>query len=270
MRYTLPRPLAKTLLALGLLAPLATAIEPPSTGRVTDAELTRRIQTVLSADSVLRGRSLVVSVVDGVAVVGGPVASNEESARIGQLLKVVPDLSDVKISAWVPAIEDPLKKQIANRLKEREAPASQPNNRLVSNEPRPVARVVVQRYEPPVPALSLLNDPLPKTLSAVPARNDAAYSPLPAPAPAAPDGPPQYPTIPPPAVPVAPGQDVDSAIDAVRKGEPRFANLTVQIRSGTVTVAGSAAGAEDAWDFIAKVRKVPGVDRVVLGRMDAP
>lgn len=267
MRPNRPQPFAKTLLAFGLLAPLATAIEPPTFGRVSDAELSRRVQTVLSSDSVLKGRSLVVSVVDGVAVVGGPVATTDESVRIGQLLKVVPDLTDVKVSAWVPAIEDTLKKKIADRLRE---PESKTPNRLVSNDPRPPVRVTVQRYEPPVPALSLLNDPLPKVPPPNPARSDAAYSPLPAPAPAAPDGPPQYPTIPPPAVPVAPSQDVESAIDTVRKGESRFANLTVQLKAGTVTVGGSAAATDDAWEFIAKVRKVPGVDRVVMGRIDAP
>jgi BON domain len=250
--------------ALGLFAPLATAIEPPPAVRVADAELTRRIQTVLAADSVLQGRSLVVSVVDGVAVVGGPVASNEESARIAQLLRVVPDLTDVKVSAWVPTIEDPLKKQLADRLRE-----ASPPNRLVSHESRPAARVTVQRFEPPAPAVALLADPLTKS-STEPKRTDAAYSPLPAPVPAAPDGPPQYPTIPPPAVPVAPGQDVETALDAVRKGEARFARLTAEVKAGVVTVGGSAGDAADAWDFVAKVRKVPGVDRVVLARIDLP
>ena len=251
MRYTLPKPFAKTILVLGMFVPVTNAIEPPPAGRVTDAELTRRVQTVLSADSILKGRSLVVSVVDGVAVVGGPVATADESARIGQLLRVVPDLTDVKVSAWVPAIEDTLKKKIADRLRE---PESKQPNRLVSNDPRPSARVTVQRYEPPAPALSLLNDPLPKVPPTGAPRTDAAYSPLPAPAPAAPDGPPQYPTIPPPSVPVAPAQDVETAIDTVRNGEARFASLTVQLRAGTVTVGGSAGASEDAWEFVARVR----------------
>ncbi len=254
------RPRIWTCAALAWLAPVAAA-EPP---RPADAELTRRVQTVLAADSVLKDRALVVSVVDGVAVVGGPVASQEESARVERLLRVVPDLADVKVSAWVPTIEDPLKKRIADRLNGAAVP-----NRLVSTDPKPAARVTVRAYEPPAPAVALLADPLPKT-SAEPKRSDAAYSPLPAPVPAAPEGPPQYQTIPPPAVPVAPGQDVEAALDAVRRGEGRVARRTTGVKAGVVTVGGAAGDAADAWDFVAQVRKVPGVDRVVLARIDLP
>lgn len=264
MRTTLRIRLARSALALAWLAPAAAAIEPPTPTRTSDAELTRRIQTVLGADATLKSRSLVVSVVDGVAVVGGPVASNEESARVEKLLRVVPDLTDVKLSVWVPAIEDPLKKRINDRLGGTPAP-----NRLVSIEPRPAARVTVQPYEPPAPSVALLTDPLPKSATGLKS-TDSAYSPLPAPVPAAPAGPPQYPTIPPPAVPVAPGQDVEAALDAVRNSEVRFARLTAEVKAGVVTVSGAAADAADAWEFVAKVRKVPGVDRVVLARIDLP
>lgn len=258
--------LSLSALALGLLVSAARSIEPPTT-RVSDLELTRRVQTVLTTDSVLKSRSLIVSVVDGVAVVGGPVASDDESARIVQVLKVVPDLVDVKVSAWVPAIDDPLKRKIADRLNGIESPP--PTRRLTSIEPRPAARVTVQRHEPPLPGVAFLGDPFPKA-TAPRTKLDAAYSPLPAPVPAAPDGPPQYPTIPPPAVPVKPSQDVASAIEAVRTSEARYAGLTVDVTAGAVTVAGAVTHADIAWEFVAAVRKVPGVDRVVMGRLNLP
>lgn len=244
------------------------AIEPPAKGRASDAELTRSVQAVLAADSKLSARSLIVSVVDGVAVIGGPVASADESTRIGQLLRVVPGLTDVKISVWVPAIEDPLKKQVVDRLRgvSGVSEASTPN-RLVSKEPRPAARITVQRYEPPPPEFALLNDPLPKSPVEL-KRSDAAYSPLPAPVPAAPPGPPQYPTIPPPAVPIQPAQDVASAIEELRRADPRYAGLSVQMQAGFVTIRGQVVNAEDSWDFIASVRKVPGVERVLIGRIE--
>jgi osmotically-inducible protein OsmY len=254
-----------TLLTLFLLAPLARGIEPPAAGRVSDAELTRRVQTVLQTDAVLKARSLIVSVVDGVAVVGGPVASRDESDRIGQLLRVVPDLTDVKVSAWVPAVEDPLKKKIAEKFRGVEQPTRAP-----AADPRPSGQVVVQRAAPAAPAVPLLQDPVARSEKPLPSRAASGYSPIPAPAPPAPEGPPQYPTIPPTAVPVAPNQDVEAAIEDVQRGQTRFAGLTARVRAGVVTIDGTVNDPEDGWAFAAEVRKVPGVDRVVLGRITAP
>lgn len=252
-----------TIVTLLLLTPLARGIDPPKPA--TDAELTQRVQTVLAADSVLKARSLIVSVVDGVAVVGGPVASADESARISQMLRVVPGLSDVKVSTWVPAIEDPLKKKIADRLKGREEPTNV--NRAVAADPRPNGKVVVQRFAPTLPTVPFLLDPIPQAAKPLAPRTDSAYSPIPAPPPPAPDGPPQYPTIPSPAVPVTPKQDVASAIEEVRKDQAKFSGLTVKVQAGTVTIDGRVTDPEDAWELAALVRKVPGVDRVVLGQI---
>lgn len=252
-----------TIVALLLLTPPARGIDPPKPA--TDAELTQRVQTVLAADSVLKARSLVVSVVDGVAVVGGPVASADESARIGQLLRVVPGLSDVKVSAWVPVVEDPLKRKIADRLNGREQPAAE--GRTVAADPRPSGKVVVQRFAPALPPVPFLSDPVPAAAKPLSPRTDSAYSPVPAPPPPAPAGPPPYPTIPSPAVPVTPKQDVAAAIEDVQKDQPRFAGLTTKVQAGTVTIDGAVTDPEDAWAFAALVRKVPGVDRVVLGQI---
>ena len=250
-------------LTFGLGIHSARGIEPPTAPRPGDGELTRRVQSALASDPNLKHRSLVVSVVDGVAVVGGPVASSEESTRVDRLVRAIPDLTDVKLSTWVPTIEDPIKKRITEQLRGDSV-------RPPVGESRPIARVTVQRYEPPIPTIAFLGDPLPTLLTqAEPKRSDAAYSPLPAPLPAPPVGPPQYPTIPPPAVPIAPAQDLDAALAALRKEDARFAGLTVQHRAGTVTVAGST-DPDITWEFISRVRKVPGVDKVLLGRMNAP
>ena len=270
MRTDLTRLRVKTLCTLFLLAPAVRGFDPPQvSGVTTDAELTQRVQTVLNADAVLKSRSLIVSVVDGVAVVGGPVASADESARIRQLLQVVPGLSDAKVSAWVPAVEDPLKQKIAERLKNRDVPAAA-SNRVAHADPRPNGRVVVQRYTPPAadrPSIPLLLEPISQGRTTLPRRTDSAYSPAPAPAPPAPDGLPQYPTIPPPAVPVTPKEDVATAVEVVRASQTRFEGLTARAQSGVVTIDGTATEPDDAWEFAALVRKVPGVDRVVLGRI---
>ncbi len=274
MRITTPI-FALGIAILGLLAASARATPPEKNTLTADQELTLRIQTVLSTDSVLRSRNLIVSVVDGVAVIGGPLSSSAESEHLNQILKVVPGLSAVKLSVWIPEIEDPLRKQIADRLNgvTPQRPVSIPTpitpipNRLVSKEPATAAKVRIERYEPPVPMMALLLDPKPNAITR-PKVIDSAYSPLPAPIPAAPAGPPQYPTIPPPAVPVVPGQDLDSAIEAVRKGDARFRDLTTQHQAGMITVGGSVTEFDDVWEFIRQVRKVPGVDRVVMGQLN--
>ncbi len=56
-----------------------------------------------------------------------------------------------------------------------------------------------------------------------------------------------------------------AAVAAVRAADARFARLTVEVKpDGGLFVTGSAAKAEDAWDFAGALRKVPGVARVAL------
>src|SRR5262249_38911947 len=85
---------------------------------------------------------------------------------------------------------------------------------------------------------------------------------LPMPSPAA-----AYPTIPPPAVPTAPGS-VAAGLAALRANRPRFAGLTVDLKAGAAVIAGRATRSADVWDFADAVRKLPGVDRVIVGPVD--
>jgi hypothetical protein len=78
-----------------------------------------------------------------------------------------------------------------------------------------------------------------------------------------------YPTIPAPAVPTRPADSVEAAVAELRRN-PRFAGLTVAVTEGTATIAGVAARDDDPWALAAAVRKLPGVDRVVVGAVKAP
>jgi hypothetical protein len=59
--------------------------------------------------------------------------------------------------------------------------------------------------------------------------------------------------------------DVRAAVVAVRKTDPRFARLAVELKpDGVLLVSGWSAKAADAWDFAARLRTIPGIKQVAL------
>jgi hypothetical protein len=261
---------AAVALLLGVAA-LSVAAGPSATD--ADAHLAVRAKSALAADPQLAGLTLLVSVVDRIAVVGGPVPDARYPARIEAVLRKLPGLADVKVSCWVQseAGADPLTKMVGDRLK--------------SESPLPSV-VVAPRAEPPpaasVPPLTVAARP---TNRAVTVQRMAArtgflldpvadggrpITPLPMPAPAGAVAAPGYPTIPPPAVPTGPTDAAALAaqVSALKARDRRFAGLTVALNAGSATVAGRAAHSADAWDFADSVRKLPGVERVILGAVN--
>ena len=63
--------------------------------------------------------------------------------------------------------------------------------------------------------------------------------------------------------------DAESAAEALRAGDPRFARLTLSFDAGLVVVGGRAASHADATALLMHLRKVPGVTRVRRGSIDA-
>ena len=92
----------------------------------------------------------------------------------------------------------------------------------------------------------------------------AVLSPPPAVVAVAPAPPPQ-PTVslsPPIAVPVK-RMSLAEQIEALRLGDRRFADVRVEVTGDTVVMRGSVPKSADAWEFVAAVRQLPGVNRVV-------
>ncbi len=241
-------------LCIGWIPAAATAIDPtplhlPKEVVTTDFDLMCRVKSAIAADPLLKNINLMVSVIDGGAVVGGAVASDAMSARVSQLLRTVPGITDVKVSCWVPAVEDPLRKMVAARLKAVTVVSEIP-------DPRIGATTVTLRH---MPTMTYLLEPSAMQPAA------SAYSPVPPPAPPAPSGPPEFPTIPSPSVPVIPKQDVAAAVEAVQSSVLRYSTLKVVVIAGSVTISGTASDAADAWELALELRKVPGVDRVIVG-----
>jgi hypothetical protein len=247
-------------------AALSVAAGPPSAAE--DAQLAVRAKSALAADPQLAGLTLLVSVVDRIAVVGGPVPDAGYEARIDTVLRKLPGLTDVKVSCWVQTGvgTDPLTKLVGDRLKQELPPvivAPRSETPPAVNVPpltvaaRPADRAVTVRRM--AARTGFLLDPV--------APGGRPITPLPMPAPAVAVSAPGYPTIPPPAVPTTP-TTVPAQVAALKSRERRFRGLTVELRDGTATVAGRAARSADAWDFADAVRKLPGVERVSLGTVN--
>lgn len=251
----------------------AVSAEPPvpvatsSPAVVPDVLLAARVKSALASDSELQGLNLFISVVDRVALVGGPVPDAAISERIGVVLRKLPGLVEVKVSCWVSAEDNPLAHRVADRLKPEPAaplplPASAPSSATpVTTLPMPpsaspepvhtVGTVTVKRVSAPTPAGGYLLEPVAPGGRSVPT---LAAPPV------------GYPTIPSPAVPTMP-VSAEPPVVRLTAREARFAGLNVQTTNGIAVISGTVARDADAWDFADLVRTAPGVTRVVLGRI---
>src|SRR5262249_49471868 len=132
--------------------------------------------------------------------------------------------------------------------------------------PPPGAEAGYAAASPPGPVTSLR--PPAADLSGVllPPTGFRGQAVAPTPAPTAPS------MIPPPAVPVpGPGvltaspRDLLTAADAVRRTDPRFAGLRLDLRDGALVISGTVTRSGDAWQFAELVRRVPGDFRIITG-----
>ncbi len=245
------------------LAPHAPTAESDgaSSPAIADVNLARAALTMLDADPVLRDFNLVVSVVDRVAVVGGPVASVELKDRAAELVRRVPGVRAVRNGCFVQTTTEPLLRATASATRPlpalpplavplRPAGAAEapvPVSDLVAAAPQPEPltgeRSVVAR-RPTLPGANVLLPPV-------------ASQPVVA-APASP-----YPA--PPGV-LTGRPTLTHSIESVRRSDARFAGLRAEVREGgVVLVTGTARQPGDAWDFAERLRGVPGLTRVAVG-----
>src|SRR5262245_2588539 len=109
--FAIPRTLA---IALGLaaLVGMTSAADPapPASAApgLSDVVLARSALAALDAEPELRAVNLVVSVVDGVAVVGGSVPSAAVAKRAEQALRKVDGIKEVRNTCFVSSGPDPL------------------------------------------------------------------------------------------------------------------------------------------------------------------
>jgi BON domain len=248
--------------------PPASPSARPATPYLSDVMLARSALMALDAEAELKGVNLVVSVVDGVAVIGGSVPNTTVSKRAEQVVRKVDGIKDVRNSCFVSTGPDPLLKAVADKrpstLPPRPVMAELPGvltnqfpqaapfqpDTSVASAADPNSTVVARRL-PTAGGLGVLGAPVGPVGSGIAV---AAPPVVPATAPGRLTG-----TTP------AAAADVQFAVGEMRKLESRFAKLTVETRDGTLVIGGSAPLAADAWDFAQKLRTIPGVSRVAIG-----
>ncbi len=262
---------AGTLVAADPLPPAAPVATPVA---VSDVTLARTILTAFDADPVLKDVNLIVSVVDRVVVIGGPVTSEATKKRAETIVRAVPGIASVRNLCFVEAEPDPLLRAVADRMK----PGAKPTGSI------PLPGIAIppdakDTFLPPVPPQApsdlLTRDSVPNPV--VGQQPNLLGGPVAGafPTPVLPATPKTITTAP-PAAPTSPGAltgttsvarpaDVISAITAIRSTDTRFARLTFsQKPDGGIFVTGFVAKPADAWDFVGEVRKVPGVVRVAV------
>ena len=221
-----------------------------SAGR--DWRLVIDARRALLADKKLAGLNLGVSVRDGVATLWGPVPSPDLARRAEVRLRQVTGISDVVSECTLFKPADPLPAQVAAALRDSPLPPDDPLPLV--GDPGGTAARVVKRQVVEKPRIDLPNpgpgiDPEER-------------------APGAPVLPPG-----PPAVllrPTAGGADLAGTLERVRKSEPRFSGIRLEVRDGVVRVQGSARHAKDAWDLAERLWEVPGVRQVIVGKVAVP
>ena len=239
---------------------------------ISDVVLARSALAALDADQVLRDVNLLVSVVDRVAVVGGPVAAADHGKRAESIVRRVPGIVDVKNRCFVQESTDPLLRAMSVRdpatsrvqaadlpgvvaspktgVVEEFTPTLGENNLAVVE---PAEKSVVAR-RPMNPGDSVLLPPVGLRPTPTPGGTVLPAG-VASPAPA-------------PAVLTAASSNALAAAETARKADRRFAGLSVSFTNGTVVIAGTAARVSDAWDLAQELRRIPGVPRVALGAVE--
>lgn len=229
---------AAAAVATALLAGTAAA-QPPA-----DAALERRVQAAVAADPRLAPLRLTVSVVDRVAVVGGPVPDPAAKRAVEAAVNAVPGLAAVRLNCWVPLVPTPAVGPAKPPATPRPPAADLPPLAL----PLPHAPAPPRPVEPPPP-------PAPE---AVTAGRQAERRGWLAP-PVAGGG-----TIPPAGVPPVP----PARFATLTAADARFRQFAVDVGpTGTAVIAGRGDPAA-AWDLAAVLRRQPGITRVVVGRIE--
>lgn len=259
------RSLAFTTLA-GLVAfsaaPAADPAVRSTAPAMSDVVLARSALSAIDADPVLRDANLLVSVVDRVAVVGGPVPTADHGKRAEALVRRVPGIVEVKNRCFVQDVPDPLLRAMSARPPSPKSAtdlpgvAASPKTGLVEEYSPALGGNTFAAVEPTEKSVVARRPTNPGDSVLLPPVGATNPSPKPTPTPA-PSG-------------VLAGRTADAlaAAESIRKAERRFAGLNVTFANGTFVIAGSAARASDAWDLAQELRRIPGVPRVALGAVE--
>ena len=221
----------------------AALLAGPAAAQPPDVALEQRLARALAADPRL-GR-LTVSVLDRVAVVGGPVPDPAARQAADAIVRSVDGLAAARLNVWVPLAADPFVERVKSRLE----PAPPPVVRAVSPPPSdlpPLALPTWPALPPPRPTA-----PDPVVVERQADRRGWLSPPM-----VGGGG-----TIPPADVPVMP----PARFARLTAADPRFRRLTVRVDAAGTAVIGGDGDPAAGWELAAVLRHQPGVTRVIVG-----
>lgn len=248
-------------------APAETAaLTPMAPAGRSDVVLARAALAALDSEPELRGLNVIVSVVDGVAVLGGAVSHPRQAQRLEEVVRSVPGIIEVRNGCFVCPGPDPLLRAVAERTgtARSQQPVVPRLPGILTNDPQPAppwAGFPVAA-EPPAgrrnPETVVARRPAGGTdhFLGAPVRVEPVAGHLPH-GPAAGCLTSQHTT------------PLPAAIRAILLAEPRFNGLTVRFADGVVWIGSPPSRAADAWALADRLRHVPDVVRVVVGEVPA-
>jgi BON domain len=237
---------ALTVAVVGATAGLEWAAEPASPLSdkklsYRDIQLTVHARKALADDTAVGPGNLGVRVQNNVAVLWGPISSEELKKRAVEVVKKVKGVyevrdADVYVAAALPVVETAALPK----------PAADPPTHTESASPDPVSGAILSlASRSPVEAapapVVVLRAPLPLSGSA-PTQTVSQ---------APPDG------------------GLEAAVDRVRQNNERFRPINYRLEGGVVVVRPADGQAEDVMAFARAVSRVPGLTRIVILSGDA-
>jgi osmotically-inducible protein OsmY len=242
-------PRSRAAVVLVLLSGLAAvAADSPGAGGglSADTRLLWKVRHVLAEDEPFAALNLGVQIRGGVATLWGTVPAADVGRRAVERVRQVPGVKEVRSELSVTP-PDPVTAEPA-------APPSQgPALAPGALADRPLAHTAV----PASPALAGTG----RQISPRPAPETAVslLPPLPA---EAPTGLPRDPPLPP-----APARDLAREVDRLRQRDSRFRGIRAEVREGSVFLRGTVVRPEDAMEMARAVSVLPGVQSVIILRI---
>lgn len=224
-------------IALFTLRVGASANPPAIPDAPEDAELNRLAYSALQRDEELSDLNLGVRVFRGGMAILWGTAHASDVAKAEALLKKLPGITSVKNTCESTGAADPIVRRVEDAVKSAPIPAASAKADVVASTPlaTPLGRNTRTVEKPKLNAVSR-REPATRLLDPLPASPPVDYV----------------------------------AIDRVRRSDPRFTRLTLDMRDGRVIIGGGADSPSAAWDFARKLAPLVGDRDIAIGTISRP
>jgi osmotically-inducible protein OsmY len=225
-------PIGRVVLVGGISAGALTVAgaEPPAATAPNDDTLTLRAKKALWDNPALVKLNLGVRVRNGTATLHGPVPFAVLAEQAVSCVRSVSGIREVISELYVVPADNPLAQAIKEPVTARRTDETNDGPRA-RGSPAPDVRLPFEPSPLPNPAMQPVVQPVPTPAKPVPLIEQIAQ---------------------------------------MRDRDLRFAGIRIEVRGGQVTLRGTVARSQDAWEFARGVRALPGVTGVTQSVATAP